>query len=302
MLRYGRLTDQPLTIMNQGPKGNGFTICEDCGAAVPGNDEFAIRKIRQPYRHPRVRSRCAHPSIINAFLGHQFLTDMILLEISLDATKINTDHNGMWIDSAAQTLSEAIVLAAGQLLDVEFSDLKSGYRLRYSEDKVCVDIYLFDSLSSGAGYSSMLTNRIDDLINETYNVLECKSHCATACHDCLKHFWNQRIQNKLDRHAAKQLLNWAKNMELAVPLSFSDQERLIQGIRETAMMETEFDVFIEDEKIFGCYKGKQQQIYVYPSMWNPTNNPKIPGGCIPVSDKQIINAMPLAYSIIRRSL
>lgn len=300
-IRYGRLIDQPLTIMNQGPASEGFTICEDCGAAVPGNDEAALRKIMQPYKHPRVRTRCTHPNIINAFLGHQFLTDMILLEITVDPSLIDTNLEGMWIDSAALTLSEAMVLAAGQLLDVEFSDLKSGYRLRLSPEKVCVDIYLFDSLSSGAGYSSMLTNRIDDLIAETYKVLDCKNHCASACHDCLKHFWNQRVQDKLDRHAARQLLDWAKNEKLADPIPFAVQTQLIQGIKETALMETEFDVFTCDGKLLSRWNGSEKEIYVYPAMWNPVNNRKIPYGAIPVSDKQIINAMPYAYGIIRKA-
>ena len=100
---------------------------------------------------------------------------MILVEIELDSNQINTVHEGLWIESAAQSLSEAMVLAAGQLLDIEFSDMKSGYRLRYASDKVCVDIFLFDSLSSGAGYSSMLAGRISDLMNETYKILESTS-------------------------------------------------------------------------------------------------------------------------------
>ena len=242
-----------------------------------------------------------HPNMINAFLGHQFLTDMILMEISLDSSEIDTSLDGMWIDSAAQTLSEAMVLAAGQLLDVEFSDLKSGYRLRFSQEKVCVDIFLFDSLSSGAGYSSMLTNRIDELIDETYKVLDCKSHCVTSCHDCLNHFWNQRVQHKLDRHAARQLLDWAENKTLAEPIPFDVQNRLVQGIRETAMMETEFEVYVIGEKIISRCNGKERQIYVYPSMWNPDNNQHIPNGAVPVSDKQIVNAMPYAYGIIRKA-
>ena len=301
MIRYGRLVDQPLTIMNQGPESEGFTICEDCGAAVPGNDEGYLKKIRQPYRHPRIKSRCMHPNILNAFLGHQFLTDMILLEISLDTSLIDTNLDGLWIDSAAQTLSEAMVLAAGQLLDVEFSDLKSGYRLRFGQSKACVDVYLFDSLSSGAGYSSMLTNRIDDLIAETYKVLDCTNHCASACHDCLKHFWNQRVQDKLDRHAARQLLDWARNRKLADEVPFDRQTRLIQGIKETAMMETEFEVQIRENKIFSRWNGQEHELYVYPAMWNPMNNNKIPADAILISDKQILTAMPYAYGIIRKA-
>ena len=51
-LRYGRLMDQPLTIMNQGPESQGFTICKDCGAAIPGDNEIGLQKISQPFRHP----------------------------------------------------------------------------------------------------------------------------------------------------------------------------------------------------------------------------------------------------------
>lgn len=302
-LRYARLTSQPLTILNQGPEGEGFTICEACGAAVPGNDKKALKSIGQPYRHPYVRETCSHPSdkITNTFLGHQFLTDMVLMEISIDPTKVNTHTDGLWIRSAAQTLSEAMVLAAGQLLDVEFNDLKGSYRLRYSMGKVCIDIFLFDSLSSGAGYSSLLAGRIVELIDRTYDILECKSNCETACHDCLKHFWNQRVQDLLDRFAAKELLDWCKYNRLANPINYEKQKTLLMGLKETALIDSEFDISFENNKIFAIKNGAKREIYVYPAMWN-SDNPQIPDGSIEVSDKMLKKALPRAYTIIRGRL
>lgn len=303
LIRSGRLVDQPLTILNQGPEGKGFTVCEECGAAVPGDEIFALQKISQPYRHPRVRTRCTHPSdkIINAFLGHQFLTDMILIEIVLDSNRINIDREAMWIDGAAQTLTEAMVLAAGQLLDVEFNDLKGGYRLRYSGDRVFVDIFLFDSLSSGAGYSSMLAGRLSDLLDETDKVLVCKNNCETACHDCLKHYWNQRVQNILNRHLAKQLLNWSRKHILAETVPYEKQKNLIMGVKEMAFVDTDFDVIFESGKIYGVKNGIKREIYVYPAMWKESNE-IIPNGSIAISDKLIANSMPKAYSCIRKGL
>ena len=303
LIRSGRLVDQPLSILNQGPEGSGFTVCEECGAAVPGDDIISLQKISQPYRHPRVKTKCMHPSdkIINAFLGHQFLTDMILIEISLDTEKINTDREAMWIDGAAQTLTEAMVLAAGQLLDVEFNDLKGGYRLRYSGEKVFVDIFLFDSLSSGAGYSSMLAGRLTDLLCETDKVLQCKNNCETACHDCLKHYWNQRIQNVLDRHLAKQLLEWSRKNILADSVPYEKQKSLIMGVKEIAFIDTDFEIIFENGKIYGIKNSIKKEIYVYPSMWKE-NNKHIPNGSIAISDKMIVNSMPKAYSCIRKGL
>lgn len=304
LIRYGRLIEQSLTILNQGPEGEGFTVCSDCGAAVPGDDTFGLKKIQPPYRHPRLKVRCSHPDgkIVNAFLGHSFLTDMILIEIALDPKEVNTSYNALWIKGAAQTLSEAMVLAAGQLLDVEFNDLKGSYRLRYSTDKVCVDIFLFDSLSSGAGYSSMLAGRITDLMNQTYKVLECKNNCATACHDCLKHYWNQRVQTLLDRHMAKQLLDWSKNKKKADAIPYDIQKNLIIGIKEIASLdEADFDILLENEKIYGVKEGRKTEIYIHPAMWN-IDNKAIPNEAIPVSDKLILNSMPYAYSIIKMNL
>lgn len=49
-IRYAKRSDDPLIILNMGPKKSGFMICQDCGAAVPGNDAtaFSTQKIGQP--------------------------------------------------------------------------------------------------------------------------------------------------------------------------------------------------------------------------------------------------------------
>lgn len=302
-LRYGRLVDQPMTILNQGPDRNGFTICADCGAAIPGNDVELLSKIGQPYRNPRVHTKCDHPmdKRVNAFLGHQFNTDMVLMEISLDKSKIDTELDSLWIESAALTLAEAVVLAAGNLLDVEFNDLKSGYRIRQMSSSTCVDIYLFDSLSSGAGYSSMLAGRTTELLEETYKVLDCKNGCNSACHDCLKHYWNQRVHNKLDRHSARQLLEWAKDESLPSTINFSEQVQLLKGIKETALLDSDFEIIIENHDIWAKSEHKRKKLFVYPAMLNK-NCVCCSNEGIAISDKMVLKAMPYAYTQIRRSM
>lgn len=299
-LRYSKLSNQPLVILNQGPEGKGFMICEDCGAAIPGDDGTLLEnnKVTQPFTHPYKKEKCIHPhnKIINTFLGHKFLTDMILFEIKLDNRMIDTSLEGLWIKSAALTLSEAMALGASNLLDIDFNDLKNGYRIRHGVDYTYIDIYLFDSLSSGAGYSSMLENHIGELFEETEKVLECKNNCKTACHDCLKHYWNQRVQYDLDRHLAKQLLNWCKFNELPVEINFDEQVKLVNGLKEYILVDKYFDIQIDKNKMFVVNGDYKKQICIYPAMWN--SQYRISSDVLAISDKLLLRALPNAYAKI----
>lgn len=299
-LRYGKLSNQELLIMNQGPEGKGFTICKDCGAAVSGNNIGDIKKISQPFTFPYARNKkCNHNDIVNTFLGHQFLTDMILFEIELDRNKIDCMISNYWIDSAALTMSEAMALAASQLLDIDFNDIKSGYRIRNSKGNVYIDIYLFDSLSSGAGYSSLLEKKIEELFELTRELLNCKNNCKTACHDCLKHFWNQRVHEKLDRRLALQLLDWMMYKKLADKIPFEEKKNLTKGLQELIKVDDDLNLVYESEKIFIRNKNKNVELNIYPSMWNEDQLDKLD---INISDRMITKALPIVYTIIKNKI
>ena len=144
-----------IRIINKGLKGRGFNVCQNCGAAEvaeqSNDDEYEVRPlidIDRPYNFPGMISKCIH-SPINVYLGHTFTTDMIVFEFELDKARINTNHTDMWILTAATTLTEAFLLAASRTLDVDFTDIKGGHRIHGTEDTAFVDIYIYDSLSSG---------------------------------------------------------------------------------------------------------------------------------------------------------
>ena len=177
-------SNQELIILNKGIKGAGFKVCKDCGASVPGQSNF--KGISRPYNHPyKNRNSCFHNEIEEVFLGHNFNTDMTVFELEIDKSKINCEKNKngkMILKNAAITLTEAIILASARILDVEFSEIKGGTRIRHSKELMYIDIFLFDSLSSGAGYSSQLANISEKLFDETKNILKDCS-CDSSCHD-----------------------------------------------------------------------------------------------------------------------
>ncbi|MSV23732.1 DEAD/DEAH box helicase [Selenomonas sp. WCA-380-WT-3B 3/] len=300
-LRYSKRSDDPLIILNKGPKGKGFMVCEDCGAAVPGDEPAALDKIRKPYRHPHKDYNCHHPSSrrVNTFLGNQFLTDMVVYEISLDNDKINVEPSGLWIQRAGQTLAEAMTLAGGRLLDIEFNEIKSGYRLRYNKEKkkTFVDVFLFDSLSSGAGYCSALADRTEELMQETRNVLNsCSAECDSACHECLMHYWNQRVHGILDRFAALDLLDWCQHSKLPGKLSYAKQHELLNPLN---FLGAEYSIEADGKKHYISIGGKKREIIAYPAMWSTQYIRLTTDGVVVVSDKLLKYALPKADSVIR---
>ncbi len=294
-IRKAKRADQMLIVLNKGPKDKGFTVCKNCGAAVSGEEELT-KQIKKPYSHPRTSKICFHPETENVVLGHSFMTDMVVFEFAVDRNKINAELGGFWIKTASTTLAEAMLLAAGRILDIEFNEIRSGYRLKYSSDTVYIDIFLFDSLSSGAGYSSEIANNTSILLAETKKILH-NCNCDSSCHECLNHFWNQRVQNELDRGIAMQLLLWGQDGSIAKPFNFEEQVEIFKPLKELLELDGGFEVILTESTIKILRKGTNKRIYIYPSMWNDKNI-DLSGDMIGLSDRLIKKALPEAYNRI----
>ena len=299
-LRYSKRDDDPLIIVNKGPKSKGFMVCKECGAAVPGDDPVPLSRLLKPFVHPHNNFYCHHSAsqITNTYLGSQFRTDMVVYEIALPYDKINVDPQELWIHRAGQTMAEAMTLAGGRLLDIEFNEIRSGYRLRYdhANEKALVDVFLFDSLSSGAGDCSALAERTEELMAEIRNVLsECPAKCDSACHECLMHFWNQRVQNNLDRFAALQLLDWCQQSVLPAPLSYEDQEKLLSPLNALG---SDYRIESREQQHYLIENSRAHRIMVLPAMWSKHYS-EIPSNVITVSDQLLKYALPKADAIIR---
>lgn len=295
-LKIANRYDELITIINKGPNSEGFTVCKKCGAACTGADGFTNSKIKSPYK---MHKTCRHEETENVVLGHSFRTDMLVLQIEVDPRIINTSMEGLWLKSATISLAEALKLAASRVLDVEFNDIKVGNRIRYYENSVYIDIFLYDSLSSGAGYAFEVANCLDQLFEEAKELLN-GCNCESACHDCLKNFWNQREQNYLNRKEALDLLKWAMNGKLPTLFSIESQLEKLSPLKSVLLMDDIYlTIEVDRDKLILKYKGLERNIKVVPSMYNTCYFDNSINDIV-LSEKMIKHALPKAYEKVNK--
>ena len=233
---------------------------------MPGDDESVLKNVMRPYRSKFNRTRCKHTDTINVNLGYDFITDMLVLEFELDRMKVDVNaEKSSWLNRAGQSLAEALRLAACQELDIEFTELVTGYRIRQNSSGDYVDIYLYDSLSSGAGYAVSMESQIHTLLSKTRELLE-GCTCESACHKCLKHYRNQFVHGMLDRKAALNLLDWGEQTKLPAELSPVQQKEILAPMTRI-LQRSGFSVDFDGHRITVRGKWSSKKLVIYPAMW-----------------------------------
>lgn len=260
--------NQKLVIVNKGPDDEGFELCCECGAIEPAtvSDKERMQR-RRPYRIPYLKDdsmKCRH-EYKNIYLGYEFNTDMMVLEIKLDPKKLDLySPNNVWLMAALTTFAEALSLAASRELDVEFNDMKSGFRIRTAGDQMYADIYLYDSLSSGAGYANRASEFIDGILDRMKVILsEC--NCSKSCPNCLQHFGNQKNRENLDRFLGLNFLDFVRDGILNTKVNLNDEKVYVDRINYIANLHGYRDVIIETNNRYWL-AGKE--VVFYPAMCN----------------------------------
>ena len=277
-LKIANRKNQRIIMMNTGGNGRGFMLCKACGASMPGNDIKVLQNIQAPDK-----KSCSHPEMINVDLGYDFITDMLVLEFEFDSKKINTSYNNIWYHRAGVSLAEAIRLAAGKILDIDFSELVTGCRYRNDKQGCFLDVYLYDDLLSGAGYSNSLSKIIGQVLAEAEKILK-QCNCDDACYNCLKHYRNQYVHGDLDRKAALELLAWGRDGEIATSIPQKQQLELLEPLH---------DILLERGLKLDNLKINNKEVVIYPSMRLPEKD-----GKIYLSEYLMKYALPLAVQEI----
>lgn len=210
-IAWSKTEHHQLLLMNTG-EGQGFAFCRTCGARASDDPEKGHDR---PFLIPAwmtASKKCYSPDgIWRGYLGHVFYSDLFLLRLQWPAGVAYQQH-APWMRDALYTLAQALLLATTQVMDISLSELQTGWSYAIaeqqdvSEERVAY-LFLFDTLSGGAGYATQAGQYMEQLLRETQDLLDgCPDRCERSCYRCLRTYQNRIHHERLDRKLAGSLL------------------------------------------------------------------------------------------------
>ena len=238
---------QHLLVSNTGPNRAGYTYCVKCGRIESSTtrDSKLIGAHRKPYPDDDNRLTCdGGGTTRHLVLGTDFITDIALFSMNVAAPlKLRPGHSSTTV--ALRTVSEALAKAACQLLEIEAGELMAEFRPALTpsgKDGLEAEVFLYDTLPGGAGFSSQLADLGQELFERALHLLAgCPEECDASCYRCLRSFKNKFEHGLLDRHVGAELVVYlltgkqsrfsAKRLRNSTTLLYNDLRRqTVEGV------------------------------------------------------------------------
>ncbi len=202
-----------LLVSNTGPKRDGYTYCVKCGRIEASCDPTPLLAgpHRKPYPDEKQPTCEGVGPTRHIVLGTDFITDIALFSMKVEPPlRLKPGHYPT--DVALRTVSEALAKAASQLLEIEPGELMAEYRPSLTpegRDGLKAEIFLYDTLPGGAGFSSQLVSCGSELFQLALKLMKtCPENCEASCYRCLRSFKNKFEHRLLDRHVGAELVEY----------------------------------------------------------------------------------------------
>lgn len=272
-LLHGRRV--PLIVMNRGELGQtgptGFQVCEKCGLSVVGGQTFPSPHDRHYYiaaRGQQVPRKC-NGAPRNVYLGYEFRTDVLLLRTPL-ATPFISDLNdrATWppLKAALNSLANALALTSASELDVDPRELQCGYRLqRTASGGAFADIYIYDTLSGGAGYAKLIGEDFHSVFVALEKRLQ-DCDCDSSCTKCLRTYANRIAHDSLDRFLAADMARYFRSSQAPEFFSQERQANLLDPVRSALELNGWECEEAPDGGIRSRRAGRTERICVAPAL------------------------------------
>ena len=190
----------------------GFRFCPECWAIENSSDDALAGPHLSPV--PKNPTRCSGVPVEGIALGTRFLTDVLLLRIQVEnPLRLSPANTNSTI--ALKTVCDALSQAGSTvLLDRSTNEIEANFRAALTpegREGREVEIYLYDTLDGGAGFTKNLSVRLDEVFENALEILEERCSCENSCYDCLRTFGNRFDHETLDRHIGASFLRYMLN-------------------------------------------------------------------------------------------
>jgi ATP-dependent helicase YprA (DUF1998 family) len=209
-----------LLVSNTGPESEGYSYCTACGRIEASTEPRPLLggAHRKPYPTKDSEQMCdGGHTARKIVLGTNFITDIALFSLRVDEP-VRLRPGLYSTDVALRTLSEALAKAACLLLEIEPGEILAEYRPALTPGGPTgheAEVFLYDTLPGGAGFSSQLALRGQELFEKALELLrDCAGECDSSCYRCLRSFKNKFEHGMLDRHLGADLANYLLTGEL----------------------------------------------------------------------------------------
>lgn len=211
--------NQAMVMVNKGEDGDddlgGFLVCVRCGKT--SLDGRPLGPHRRDYRiEPRrgdVRpSQTCTGETQRVYLGYAFSSDILLFRMPIEKPfrfdPVEKRARQPLAD-ALQSLCESLVLGVSRELDIDIREVNAGYRFVRHGEAHSADVFIYDTLSGGAGYATLAGDVFSRVLDQAEALLV-GCDCSTSCDKCLRHYGNRFHHASLDRHLARDLIEYVK--------------------------------------------------------------------------------------------
>ena len=238
-------------LLNPGPDEEGFEFCSSCGASMDKDHLISAgsdTRHHRPYilegkdmgmlgieQKQEIQRGCegrpaVMPNNLPVALGMRFRTDVAVFRFDLNASGNGPhfDWTEFEFHGAVMALRDALQVKLVEKLELMNRELSAGYRLVSESSKRYVDIFVYDSVSGGAGLVTQLRrleHEMEDFLDSALNHLDGRScleekACTRACVGCLLDFRNRMDHDVVNRPLGWSLARYFRENRIPAPQDF----------------------------------------------------------------------------------
>lgn len=292
----GFARNQQLVMVNKGQEDNGqyggFLVCNRCGKAASDPQRVGPHD-RDYFLATRSPGRCTG-QFEQVYLGYDFSSDVLVVRLPL-SRPLRFDPvqptEREPIANALQSLAEAFVLGISQELDIDIREINAGYRFIRLGDDHLADIFVYDTLSGGAGYATQAGELFAGVMTRAETLLS-RCSCSASCDKCLRHYGNRFHHSILDRHLALDLLRFIRDGVLPAKPSSDEQRSTLEPLRNMMQLAGWAQGPSAEAPYTIMNHGRRAQLFSFPSLVSPAYY-----GYVPAPNRFAFSAFELSRDL-----